>query len=326
MRKYAWAGLAILFTFLSLSTNWGGQAAGEPPLPLDRYWQLVEETHRLVIDLQDAPEGEVRTELAPFSKRWAAVRTVTFPNGTTIPISSDSLVAQLQAAHPDLDRLAGLLSALLTARAAWPENLFSPDELRPLASILAQPEFQWQPDQRSPLEEWWDNLKKRALEFFVQLLRDAISSSGSSLIRPALLGLGIITVVLALLYIFRNIRAALVQEAELEVEAAHGDEDLNADAALQRAQEQAGSGDYRSAVRYLYLSALLHMEERGLLRYDRSKTNREYLRSVAQQPNLENRLRDVVEIFDRVWYGYQPLDEAAYARYAAQVDELRRQK
>ena len=47
-------------------------------------------------------------------------------------------------------------------------------------------------------------------------------------------------------------------------------------------------------------------------------------RSVTR-PRLASLLREVVEVFDRVWYGYQPLDETTYQQYAAQVAELHRQ-
>jgi len=50
------------------------------------------------------------------------------------------------------------------------------------------------------------------------------------------------------------------------------------------------------------------------------------LRSVAHLPILVAILREVIEVFDRVWYGYQPLDEATYNQYAARVAELRQQK
>ncbi|MCB9160947.1 MAG: DUF4129 domain-containing protein [Caldilineaceae bacterium] len=99
---------------------------------------------------------------------------------------------------------------------------------------------------------------------------------------------------------------------------------LTADAALRRAQEFSAGGDYRTAVRYLYLSSLLLLEQHGVLRYDRALTNREVLRRVAHDPTLAAVLQDVVDVFDRVWYGYQPLDEVTYQRYAAAVDTLKR--
>ena len=74
----------------------------------------------------------------------------------------------------------------------------------------------------------------------------------------------------------------------------------------------------------LPLGLLNGLIARGLLRYDRSLTNREYLRSVAHVPELAGVLQDVVNIFDRVWYGYQPITPETYDRYAAQVQALRR--
>ena len=67
-------------------------------------------------------------------------------------------------------------------------------------------------------------------------------------------------------------------------------------------------------------------EERQLLRYDRSKTNREYLRSVAGHPELADVLKEVVDVFDRVWYGYQSLDRATFETYRNRIADLRQQK
>jgi hypothetical protein len=117
-----------------------------------------------------------------------------------------------------------------------------------------------------------------------------------------------------------------VAQAEVELDAAAAGELLTADTAFKKAQGLADAGDYRTAVRYLYLSSLLMLDERGLLRYDRSQTNREYLRSVAHLPQLAALLREVIEVFDRVWYGYYPLDEITYAEYATRVAELRQQR
>ena len=68
------------------------------------------------------------------------------------------------------------------------------------------------------------------------------------------------------------------------------------------------------------------LEERGLVRNDRTQTNQEYLRSVAGRPELASVLRDVIDVFDRVWYGFQALDEQAFAHYAGRVEQLRQQR
>jgi hypothetical protein len=138
-------------------------------------------------------------------------------------------------------------------------------------------------------------------------------------------GLAAIALALVLAYAMRSIVADFVAEQEAD-ENGNGDEDMTSAAALKQAQALSAGGDYRTAVRYLYLSSLLLLEERGLLRYDRSLTNREYLRSVAHKPVLATIFRDVIEVFDRVWYGYRPLDEATYNQYEARVEELQRQQ
>ena len=117
-------------------------------------------------------------------------------------------------------------------------------------------------------------------------------------------------------------------EAHAVVVALIGEEDeiITSKAAFAKAQKLSRTGDYRSAVRYLYLSALLIMDERGVLRYDRSKTNREYLRSVTDTPELAKPLGEVIEVFDDVWYGYHDLEEDTFKRYSNRVEELKEKK
>lgn len=97
---------------------------------------------------------------------------------------------------------------------------------------------------------------------------------------------------------------------------------LNATEARQQAHQLAKSGSFREAVRRLYLSALLTLDERDLLHYDRSNTNREVLATVRGRPALYQRLRPVVEIFDDVWYGVHEPDQATFDRYVQAVEQL----
>jgi hypothetical protein len=62
------------------------------------------------------------------------------------------------------------------------------------------------------------------------------------------------------------------------------------------------------------------------MRYDRSRTNREYLKSVSSKPELVKPLRAVIDVFDRVWYGFEGVDDETYQTYVDQVDELREKK
>lgn len=322
MLKYPRLALTVLVLagqFLNASTP-----AASSAIPVDEYWRRVEATQALVRGLKDAPPEQARAELSAEADRWAALAEVVMPEGARLPLDTGFLASRLRADPPDLKQLDELLATLLAARQSWPRSVHGLQDLKDLELILARPEFQWQPRQPSWLEKWWQDLQDRFWRFVARLLgRTAITVDGS-LVTYVLTGVGILALALVLAFALRGVLANFVAEAEAEADASG--ELLTADSALKRAQTLSAAGDYRTAVRYLYLSSLLLLEERGLLRYDRSLTNREYLRSVAHLPELASTLRDVVEVFDRVWYGYQLLDAAAYARYAERVADLRRQK
>lgn len=332
MNGYLRAWLATLVFCLL----WFGDQAGasaQSPLPIDRYWQLMEETRRQVAALSDSP-SETAQQLDSLARRLEEVRQVRLPDGQVIPVDHAYLVAQLRGPEPDLERLERLLSALVEAGRAWPAGGFGPGDVQTLEDILSRPEFQWQPARASWWQAWLDKLNElirklwdRLAELF-GLTGERAETKGW--IPPvmewvALTG-GALIILLVLVYAIINIRASLVSEARSAGGEAGDEEVLTAGLALKRAEELSSGGDYRSAVRYLYISALFLLEERGLLRYDRSKTNREYLRSLAHQPELAANLGEVVEVFDRVWYGFQPLDETAYQQYAARVAGFRRIK
>ena len=135
--------------------------------------------------------------------------------------------------------------------------------------------------------------------------------------------------ILFLLFVFwfvgREFMGGLLLEAGAGPSTRDAGEPLTAARALQQAQNLSTAGDYRNAVRYLYLASLLRLDERGLLRYDRSRTNREYLRSIDEKPELASNLKDVIDVFDEVWYGYQPLDKSSYEHFVDRVSDLQDQ-
>ncbi len=130
---------------------------------------------------------------------------------------------------------------------------------------------------------------------------------------------GVIVVVVALFFLAQ----ALTVQRTADAEALDDDDDpATSDAARDLAVRSEASQDYRAAIRYLYLSSLLTLDERGLIRYDRTLTNREHLRQVADNPPLFDLLRPIVNVFDRVWYGFAPVDAALYQDFRRNVERL----
>jgi hypothetical protein len=319
MRWFFALTLAVILSLLLPDTYFAQQAA---PLTVEAYWEMVGNTRQALTKMEALSADEIRRQLDAWALEWEVVTGVEFSNQRVVPIDSSHLVAELQVDPPDLKRLGNLLDALLEAHTQYPQGVFTIQDIEPLKEILSRPEFQWEVAQEAP--DWF----QRFLNGFFDLMERLAFGVQNTIYYgrvPLMIGAALL-LLLSLFYISRNLSRSLVQEAELAGEAGEDETLLTSKGALQRAQTLSSQGDYRTAVRYLYLSSLLVLDERGLLRYDRSRTNREYLRSVSSKPQVATPLRDVIDVFDRVWYGYEAVDEQTYQSYLQDVDELRESK
>jgi len=326
MRSIFVVWLIALFSLTSLA------AVGQPshfiqdelPITFEGYWELVRNTRQAIVQIDALPNNEVREQLDDLASQWEKVTAVELSDKSVVQIDPSYLVAELKNGIPDLKRLEKLMDALLGAHEKYPQKVFTIQDIEPLKDILARPEFQWEQVQVVDNPAWLENL----LNMFDDVMNRLAFGVQNAMYygRVPLIIAAVIIFILSLYFISRNLSHNLVREAQLAAENGDGDAALTSKGALQRAQTLSGQGDYRNAVRYLYLSSLLILDEQGLLRYDRSRTNREYLRSISSKPQLANPLRDVIDVFDRVWYGFESVDDETYQTYVKHVDELREKK
>lgn len=295
-----------------------------PPIPAEAYWDLVRSTRQTLRESAALPDEEVRMRLENLARAWEAIRVVELADHSLVQVDSSYLVAGLRAESPEIARLQGLLDVLLKAHEEYPKGIFTLQDIEPLKDILARPEFQWGQTPANQTPDWLNGILESIDEFFRRLARRVqnVTYYGRTPLVLALTAL----FVLAIYFLSRGLSRNLVREAELAAQRDEGDEPLTSKSAIQRAQSLSGRRDYRNAVRYLYLSSLLILDEKGLLRYDRSRTNREVLHSVSTQPEVAAPLRNVIDVFDRVWYGFESVDEESYRGYVQHVDELRERK
>ena len=308
-------GLLLLTGLIARSAH-----AQNNRLTLDAYWEAIAEI-RSELNATEAEDSAVRETAAA---RLTAIQEIDLSDGRIQPIDHSFFIRQLQNEAIPLQDLATLLTAYLSSRHGWPEPAFSQLDDAALADILSQPEFDYAPEEPNFLQRLWQGMRQRIEDFFLQLLPEG--STRQLPLTNLITLIAAVLVVAVLAYALRGLITDFTADAAMNAEEELGGEPLTADLALQRAQELSTGGDYRTAVRYLYLSALLLLEERGLLRYDRSLTNREYLRTVAHQPELAATLREVIDVFDRVWYGFQTLTASEYEQYALRVATLKQQK
>jgi hypothetical protein len=80
--------------------------------------------------------------------------------------------------------------------------------------------------------------------------------------------------------------------------------------AIARAEQE---GQYRLALRLLYLNSLRQMADRDLIRYAVSKTNHDYARELAGGPFAASFSR-ITLLYEFGWYGEFPVDRDLYER------------
>ncbi|MGQ9549384.1 MAG: DUF4129 domain-containing protein [Roseiflexus sp.] len=260
-----------------------------------------------------------RIGLEEVADRLVSVTAVRFPDGTMVAVDNAWLQAALASPTPDLPMIGARFGALIDALAHPP--LSAPaDSLERLERILDAPPFnrpvfeppQWLAD----VFDW--------LAWMIETVArpvGVVPPEAANVVAWVFVLIGVALLLVVMVYLVINVRRGIVHDAQIEVQ--KGDDTPTATEALDRADTLARNGDYRGAVRCLYLSALLWLDEQGLLRYDRTLTNHEHLERARSNPDLLLRLKPVIETFDHVWYGHAPVDASLFAMYREQIKALR---
>ncbi|HEU5101223.1 MAG TPA: DUF4129 domain-containing protein [Roseiflexaceae bacterium] len=269
-----------------------------------------------------AAQRSDRLGLEDAAARLVATTSVRLPDDATIAVDNGWLRDALRETEPDLPAIAERLGAIIDAL-AQPPSAAPADARERLRQMLDQPPFKRPDPPQAPawLRDLTDWLVRILERLFEPLGR--ISPTGGRTVAWAIASVGALLLIGVLVYLLRGLRRGLVSSARADED--DPEANLTAKTALDQAGGLARGGNYRTAVRYLYLSALLWLDERDILRYDRALTNHEYLERVRDNPALRERMAPIVETFDRVWYGHLPIDAEAFAVYERQVEELRRE-
>jgi hypothetical protein len=81
---------------------------------------------------------------------------------------------------------------------------------------------------------------------------------------------------------------------------------------LGQAQRCYQAGDYGEAIVYLFSYQLVELDRRGLLRLDKGKTNRQYVRELRHHRTLAELLTQTMVGFEAVYFGNHGLDRAGF--------------
>ncbi|MET0401777.1 MAG: DUF4129 domain-containing protein [Cystobacter sp.] len=207
--------------------------------------------------------------------------------------------------------------------------------------ILARPEFQV-PEPKPPGEEpppdepvpegWWDRFWKKIAQWLKELLRDRQepmlrpdkAEPGGQAVAHALVvllitcTLGVLAAVLWRAFKGREDRDGGTRlEVSTQSAATLAADPMNALARppegwAHLADELAARGQYREAVRGLYLALLSRLHREGAIHYDPHASNWDYLRQFRGRHEWKPSLRELTLRFDSAWYGNLPVGEHGY--------------
>ncbi|HJS55078.1 MAG TPA: DUF4129 domain-containing protein, partial [Chitinophagaceae bacterium] len=103
---------------------------------------------------------------------------------------------------------------------------------------------------------------------------------------------------------FARSRKNILSDITLEAEEITNDPDTQFRNALR-------NGNYRLAVRYLYLQSLNRLSEKKFIEINSNKTNYEYVKEVSSR-KFANEFASLTLLYEYVWYGEYPVDERLF--------------
>jgi hypothetical protein len=199
-----------------------------------------------------------------------------------------------------------------------------PAALERLREILARPDYQVdlnQPWWAQVLQPIWDLLRyllERLLQSAMEATSGRAGAYGWTVLAVCALLIALVTV-----YLVRAVRLSVTRDSRLSL-ASLAERRERSERLWTTAQQVAANGQPDEAVRILYLSALYALDERALLHVESSLTNREHARELDRlHPVVARAFSDVVDHYDRLRYGAEPVSMTTFGELSALVAHSR---
>ena len=278
--------------------------------------QYSREVHRIRLRL-DAVAGATAvsaTAVGSIQEHLRLLARVRMANGAVLATNAADLASQLSPHSQSINRRVAHQLDALDLMVRGPPHAVSPVLLRTLDTVLRGPKFREQCQNLECALNW--------LGGQLQTLRDRLALRDSPSANPLVtLLFGALFLVLmgaiAVLAARGSLRRLVVDLPPL----ATVDQGMTAQASRRRADDLVAAGEHRAALRYLFIATMLELQRRGALTLQPGLTNHEYVQAIrAERPQpkaLEQPLRQLVEEFDRAWYGHLPFGPGDYQRCSA---------
>ena len=326
-----WRGALICLLF-TMARNVSATSPQEYDRALSEV-QAVLVSQAQAVKADEVPPGEAASLVA--RKTLGTIHSIEAPGRAPVLVDTSRLIAAVQSAEAvkgpvgRVDALEAVGGQITLLRAELAHSGAAPDVMATVRSahrVLSRPEFASEPLPPPSLAD-------RIAAWLDKTFAHKTSSPNVNMpsVNPNII-LGILIVIAAAA--FAVLVAVIVQAIgrktarskplALDEEEAVLVEARDNDSLLAMAEEQAKFGDFRRAFRLVYLAALVALDTGGVLRFDRSKTNWEYLRALraSGRGDIYQAMTPLTREFDQVWYGFASADASHYARALAQYQAL----
>lgn len=203
--------------------------------------------------------------------------------------------------------------------------VFTDSEARSkLSEILQRPEFV----RNDMFAQWFQNIDEFLTHLLSRIMGKPVKIGSLGIWEDVLSFLAALFVLVIFIYVgsrlYRFFYPEYFEESIFTQEAAAADENqLRSQAAA-----SAEKGDFRDAIRYQYLSLLLFLDKKQLIRFRFSKTNHEYLQEyrISEGGTETESFAGLLAFFERKWYGMEPCNECDYQEFRAMYMCIVREK
>ena len=313
----ALAGILLIWVCSVARGDAPAESTGLRTVSVAQYREHLESLKALVRSCMDNSAecdakkvGEDERVDAGFQTRWAWLRdALTSAHGATA--DRENLLRQAAARLEEDSALAEATSS--EAEASFRGARKTADE------VLSGSEFQ------TVTEE---SYLQRQIGRFLQWLDEALEGvsrfgSRSPWLVP-LMEWGSIALAAAglLIWVFRTMQRQRLA-VRIERVSIAGVWQKESDEWAEMARVEAARQDWRAAVHCLYWATIVMMEGRRLWRQNRARTPREYLLLLEPGSAMQQTLRRMTQLFERIWYGLRPAAESDYTNAQTLFDELR---
>jgi hypothetical protein len=178
-----------------------------------------------------------------------------------------------------------------------------------VSDLKKKTEYQYAEENLNMAENWWEQLKRKFYDWLDSFFGDKKYGTTRKYLSIAFIVLAAIFVIMKLIGIdmiglFRKNTDENDIEYTTTAEHIHG-RNFNAeiDVAIQ-------NGNYRLAIRLLYLKSLKELADLGLINWQITRTNRSYFYEL--KPGLQPSFEQITKQFEYAWYGDFDVNEQDY--------------